>query len=111
MIDFETIEFIGMLNEMAAKSKNGIKPFGEATYENFHDYIFYDDSAGAGENKFRIVQDACLVCDHHDVISYFEGYQECDAFVCVEDDDLSAQIWFPMINSWIIVENGRWYTC
>ena len=43
MIDMDTIRAIAKLNELTKLAENGILPFSEATPDNIHDHIFYDD--------------------------------------------------------------------
>lgn len=113
MINFATVEFIGLLNNLAEKAENGIKPFKEATRKDFSNHIFYDEGAMIDDGKYKIVLDACLDDYHHDAVSYLGDGCEYLAFVCVEEDgDLSAQIYFPQCDGIVIIENkdGRWYT-
>ena len=42
-MDFETIKFISLLNELAEKTQNGYIPFSKATSEN-SDCILYDET-------------------------------------------------------------------
>lgn len=43
-MDFETIKFISLLNQLAEKSKNGYIPFSKATAKN-KNCILYDDES------------------------------------------------------------------
>lgn len=80
--DIEILKFIKMLDELAKKSKNGIKSFNEVTIDNFENYIFYDPKS---ENNgiFKIVLDACLI-EHHDIVSYYDNYCGKDYLIYVK---------------------------
>ena len=73
MINIETIKFRKMLDELAERSANGIEPFENATYESFDSKIFYD-SKKLDEEGYKVVADACLAFDHHDIVSYYDAH-------------------------------------
>lgn len=110
--DIEVLKFVEMLNELSEKSKNGIKSFDEATYDNFGDYIFYGPKSKK-ENVYHVVMSACLGADHHDIIDYYDNYCGKDYSIyvthneketyCIEIDLYSDS------DDKIVIENGKWY--
>mgnify|MGYP007100872873 CR=1 FL=1 len=95
-MDFETIKFISLLNELAEKTKNGYIPFSKATSENI-DCILYDETE-TYSNGYPIILDTCMDEIHHDIID-------------TEDDEPFINItskYDKDVN--IVVESGRWYT-
>lgn len=116
MINIETIKFIKIIEELTKLSKNGIKPFSEATYTNQDLYIFYDENNTNVDGSYKICLDMVLICDHHDVVSYYESYIDAndpkDQFlygvVIDEDDNKYVKIKISDYED-IIIENGEWY--
>lgn len=68
-MDFETIKFISLLNQLAEKSKNGYIPFSKATAKN-KNCILYDDES-TYSNGHPIVCDTCIDEIHHDIIDTY----------------------------------------
>lgn len=92
-MDFETIKFISLLNQLAEKSKNGYIPFSKATAKN-KNCILYDDES-TYSNGHPIVCDTCIDEIHHDII---DTYNEIN-ITCKYDTSIN-----------IVVDNGTWYT-
>lgn len=114
MLNFQTIEFIGLLNELAEKTKVGFFPFSKAKYEQ-KDGILYDDTDKDNGERYPVVAD-CLIDElHHDIISLYSNvYENCGATIDVvidEDGNAYIDINFEDTDMSIVVENGRWYCC
>lgn len=116
MINIETVRFIKIIEELTKLSKNGIKPFSEATEINRNFYIFYDENNVNVDGSYKICLDMVLIGDHHDVISYYENYiassdpkdQFLYGVMIDEDDDKYIKIKISDDED-IIIENGKWY--
>ena len=108
MINIETIKFTRMLDELAELSNNGIEEFENATYETYHNKVFYDE-----KNDNKLVLDACIVddpnCFHHDIISYY-GNNEYSVNVEIDEDEEKYIVVRLMVSDEeIIIEDGIWY--
>lgn len=100
--DYSSVFIIGMLNELAEKTENGIIDFD--TYvtdpEKYDGFLIYDKSNG------MVVCDTCVDELHSDIVSYYDFFDGVDIRV-IEDDDSVVDVNFG--RSSIVVENGRWY--
>ena len=111
-MDFETIKFISLLNQLAEKSKNGYVPFSEAAPED-KDCILYDNES-TYSNGHPIVCDTCMDEIHHDIVNTYNEIYDPEGIVIrlvIVDDEPFINItckYDSDIN--IIVENGKWYT-
>ena len=118
MINIETVKFIKVIEELAKLSKNGIKPFSEATEINKDCFIFYDENKTNIDGSYKICLDMMICEGHHDVISYYENYKgdnnPVDEFmygvVIDEDGDTYVNIKLSDDED-IIIENGEWKFC
>ena len=111
MLNFQTIEFIGLLNELAEKTTVGFYPFSKATFEQKNG-VLYDDTDEDNGEKYPIVADCLMDELHHDIISLYsdENYGATINAV-IDDDDAYITIVFDATDMMIIVEGGRWYCC
>lgn len=113
-INMETLKALEMIEELARKSKNGIKPFSEVTKETKDEFIFYDDKYKEKENGYPI---ACMIiADEGDEnihsISTYDHYVITDRDYTVrvkEDEDGRKYVEFRKHSRIIIIEDGRWY--
>lgn len=107
MIDFETVRFMKLLDELAALSANGIVPFSEATPESWgsRQKLFYDDTPA----NFRVVCDACIDELHHDIISYYSSADYTIRAICEEGDKPFVEVMSADGCYTIVVEDGVWY--
>lgn len=109
-MDFETIKFISLLNQLAEKSKNGYIPFSKATAKNC---ILYDDES-TYSNGHPIVCDTCIDEIHHDIIDTYNEIYDPEGIVIrlvIEGEESFINItckYDTSIN--IVVDNGTWYT-
>lgn len=89
MIDLQTVKFIGFLNDLAEKSKDGIRPFSVATAQD-RKGLFYDD-----HNPITVFPDRS-----------YPLVNDCFIYISVTsyDDNLSIED-----NLHIIVGHGVWY--
>ena len=108
MINIETIKFTRMLDELAELSNNGIEEFENATYETYHNKVFYD-----AKNDNKLVLDACIVddpnCFHHDIISYYENNEYSVNVEIDEDEEKYIVVRLMVSDEEIIIEDGIWY--
>lgn len=111
MINVETIKFVRMLDELARLGLNGFAPFEEATQENRNEKIFYDTNDKDGQEGYRIVLDACITDDHHDIISYYDGDSLEYTVRVMFDEERVPYISVDLLISedTIVIENGSWY--
>ena len=90
MINFETIRFIEMLNELSDLYRKGVLPFSDATEQNQYDYLFYDDSSEEidehGLCRYRLVYEAIIDQDHHDIECYYGKPGVFNVRLCIADD-------------------------
>lgn len=111
-MDFETIKFISLLNQLAEKSKNGYIPFLKATAKN-KNCILYDDES-TYSNGHPIVCDTCIDEIHHDIIDTYNEIYDPEGIVIrlvIEGEESFINItckYDTSIN--IVVDNGTWYT-
>lgn len=111
-MDFETIKFISLLNQLAEKSKNGYIPFSKATAKN-KNCILYDDES-TYSNGHPIVCDTCIDEIHHDIIDTYNEIYDPEGIVIrlvIEGEGSFINItckYDTSIN--IVVDNGTWYT-
>ena len=107
MIDFETVRFTKMLDELAALTASDIKPFSEATQESWRsrECLFYDDKTLG----FPIVCDALIDELHHDIISYYSGEDFTVKLICEDDDEPFIEVMSADKKYAIVVEDGAWY--
>lgn len=114
MIDFETVRFIKMLDELAELSKNEIIPFSKMTSILKDDHICYDENNKNANGTYKMPLDMCLACDHHDIICYYDDYVESDNFIIgvrIDEYDNSKFVDVVCLDSdySIVIENGKWY--
>ena len=110
MINVETIKFVNMLNELAELSANGIEGFSRATSETIHTKLFYDDISSDENRLFRIVLDACIINEHHDITAYYDSYTNEYTIRAVVDEGFEPYIIVHLSESGeeIEIENGSW---
>ena len=48
MIDFKTLKFMKLLDQLAVLTANGIRPFSDADDDTKDDFLFYDEPVGLG---------------------------------------------------------------
>ena len=119
MIDFETIEFLGELNVMAAKTMNGILPLSMASQfknEELDNYLFYDDYH---KDVFHDVKKKENGIWANTVAKYF-GQEtiheiiypiECKVMLNKKTERLCVNICITQNNEkidFITIENGKW---
>lgn len=120
MISTETISFLGELNSLAKKSKNGIRPFSKATKENKDEGILYDDKnpicEADGATWYPVVCSAIIDACHHDIISiYAASYAEVGIHFAVVKNDQDGNLYIQVSshrdpNFCVIICDGEWYT-
>lgn len=130
MIDFATIRFVKLLDELALQTARGIRPFSEATQYTWGNFLFYDAETSAdivfpssvvepaeAMRIFPVVQAACVDELHKDIIEYYkDGHNNQDYVVVVvapDDEDPFVAIGIsggasPNEEA-IFIENGQWY--
>ena len=114
MINFETIKLIRLLDDLAAKTENGIKSFAEASETNRDDFVFYQEVADE-EGNYPVVLDAMIIddpeCYHHDVISLCDGGTDEYTIRVVKDEveGIYVCVRLALSSEEIIIEDGRWY--
>ena len=114
MINIETIKFMRMLDELAELSLEGIEPFDNATPSTWGSKIFYDTSAEFDGGGYKMVLEAWVSKDHHDIISYYDdnGSFEYTIKVIVDEEGIPyVDIKLLISDSEIVIERGRWYFC
>lgn len=111
MLNFQTIEFIGLLNELAEKTKVGFFPFSKATAEQ-EDGILYDDKNKGNNGKYPVIANYSMNELHHDIISLYSD-EDYGAVInaVVDNEEPYIIITFEANDMVIIVEGGRWYCC
>lgn len=110
MLNFETIEFIGLLNELAEKTNAGFYPFSKATAEQ-EDGILYDDTNKENNGKYPVIANYTINELHHDIISLYSENYRATVNAVIDDEEAYITIVFDTTDMIIIVEGGRWYCC
>ncbi len=103
MINIETIKFVRMLNELAERSENGIVSFQYATDETRYDKVYYDEKSG------RIVLDACLVANHHDIVSFYDSVSKEYTMRVITEEEPYVLVELYSSKEQIVIQNGQWY--
>ena len=72
--------------------------------------IFYDAKTMDGQEGYRIVLDACITDDHHDIISYYDGDSLEYTVRVMFDEERVPYISVDLLVSGdtIVIENGSW---
>lgn len=120
-LKIDMIYFNGWLKNICDDIKRGIVPFSDicAGYEEKYNGtpVIYDDSCEVESDVegvyYKLVCDAILACDHHDIMSYMDELFEDVKFLAYipnDDDDPHVVIRFGEADYEYIVENdGDWY--
>lgn len=110
MINIETIKFVKMLDDLAEKSNVGIEPFSTISSQLFDKVVCYDDRKQDEDGNYRIVLQACIDENHHDVVACYEDTSEYAIHVvCSRKDGDYVEVYMHDSKTYIVVENGRWY--
>ena len=114
MIDVDTIIFIGVLNDLARKTKKGFKKISQiqaTDIQGCDDYIMYDDIVGT--QKYPVVSAYDISEESIDVVqTYSELYAEKGLDINVLTFDDKAWILVTSKNDLslnIVIEYGYWY--
>lgn len=109
MIDFETVRFMKLLDELADMTSNDIVPFSKATQESWcsRQNLFFDDTAG--EVEFPIVCEAVIDELHHDILSCYSGEDYTVRLICEEDEKPFIEVASVDQKYSIVIEDGTWY--
>ncbi len=111
MINIETLKFQNMLNNLAELAENGIEEFDLANIENFRTKVFYDNKKSIN-GEYRIVCDACLYEDHHDIVAYYDSDTNEYSIRAVFDEEYNIPyivVRMELCDDEIVIENGKWY--
>lgn len=120
MINYETVRFIAMLNELAELTKNKALPFEKMTTENRYEHLFYDENTqriinddGHIHKSFKIVQDSCVCADHHDVISHYGDSEDYEVLLHCDDEIKEVDDYYVVVTPLqedirFIVQDGHW---
>ena len=110
-MDFETIRFISVLNQLAEKTKNGYIPFSQATAEDTN-CIMYDDTTKYS-NGYPIILDAFIDENHHDIIDTYNNIYAQKGIIIrlvIVDEEPFVNITSEYNqNIDIVIEGGKWY--
>lgn len=116
-INFQTVRFIALLNELANNMENGIIPFSQITMDTRRDALIYDD-INIPTHDYRLVLDKCVDDIHHDIISYYDEYYPDLFNYCIggpyliNNDEYGTYIEILTTSGDIyIIEEGSWYIC
>lgn len=119
-INTKTVKFIGLLNELAQRSKYGIYPFSSVTSEDQMG-LWYDDSKMISKadtdneiffGSYPLIEDIWIDKDHHEIIeTYNEIYAEDGISIVVWVKEDKRYIWVVSDDNelFIIVDNGHWF--
>ncbi len=112
-MDYETIKFIGFLNELAADSEYEFTPFSKVKDEE-EGGIIYDDTIRS-LRRYPVIADFQIARNRRTIISTWNDvYQEQGFVIEVVRED--PDDWYVEVTSKvdpdfdIIIEDGRWYT-
>ncbi len=114
IVNTETLKILGIMKELAKKSKNGIFDFKDAHQDDWNKKLFYDKRTGNEKEGYRIVCDACVIDDrrgyHHDAISYWDDLGKGFSIRAKEyDGEYQIDVTFSNSNLFFTIENGDWY--
>ena len=75
--------------------------------------VFYDENAMDGKGGYRVMLDACVTDDHHDVVCYYDSYKDEYTVRAVfpDDDSPCIEVRFAFgdeLNDVSLVEAGSW---
>lgn len=114
MINFETIKLIRLLDDLAAKTANGIKPFAEMNEKNRDTFVFYQEVEDT-EGNYPVVLEAMIIddpeCYHHDIFSLCDSDAgEYTVRVVIDEvEGTFVRVRLALSFEEIIIEDGRWY--
>ena len=113
MINFETIELMSIIIELADLSKNGIEEFTNASEHNKNGKIYYDKNSMDEDGNYRVAHDVLIDYQHHDIVSYYDTeIDEYSIRAVIPDTDNDTpyiMVKFHLIRKIIVIENGKWY--
>ena len=109
MINVETVKLVKLVEDLAKRSLNGIKPFDDATEETKDLNIFYDTNKFDDDGYF-VVYWSCVDSWHHDIRSYYDsvsnGYKV--RAIISEVASPSIRITLHGSNEAILISDGNW---
>ena len=114
-INLQTVKFMKMLDELAELTTDAFTEFGDMTQEQLEGEcgIIYDKNNSNENGGYKVVLDILIDENHHDILSYFEDYCDCEGYSVsvMEDEENPADKWIQVEidGEGIIVENGVWY--
>ena len=110
MINIETLKFVGLLNELAERTLEGIEPFEKAV--NPSNKIYYNSNL-FDDYGYAVVCDSCTIGGHNDIISYYEKLNcyHIRAVLDVEGEPVNPylEVIFDEGDEVIVIENGKWH--
>ena len=118
MINTQTVQFIGFLNMIAEKNKNGIRPFSTATVQDKRG-LLYDDKnpIEIGDDdevysSYPLVFNSFIDESHHDIVSTWTKEYAADGIkvaVVVDESGTYVSISSEYNDDFsILVVNGFW---
>ena len=111
MVDFNTIRFISILNEIAEKTKYGICPL--IVYDKIENSnaLFYQGTPTAENNGECPAIAEVFENDSDENILYNDVSESCGTnIVVVCTNNPYVRVTFKNESFSVIIENGRWYT-
>lgn len=111
-INIQTVKFLKMLEELAELTNDEFTEFESLTQEQieWECGIIYDKNNTNENGSYKVVLDLLITEEHHDIISYFDSYCDCDEYtVGVMEDEDGMYIQVDIGEESIIVEKGVWY--
>lgn len=120
-VTVNVLRFLKMIQELASLSENGIKPFEEATKENFENYVFYDSSTEEQYEddlsfedclRYKVANMVIIDENKRKIVTYYDNYveEDYDVYVCINsEDEKIIQIHLnDELEQIITIENGKW---
>lgn len=116
------IVFMGMINELIQKSKQGYVPFSKVTSDFHPEGIIYDDShidereSSNDSMCYEIILDCVVDECHHDIVSTYDDYCEDNRISVRACHDITNDSFYVEIivresgeGVYIFIENGEFF--
>lgn len=113
-ISIETLRFLWLLQKLSASSGEFL-PFSGVKLFRDWDCVVYDDgecraTGEGGRTEYRVVLEACLEGEHHDIVSYYDDHIRGEDYE-VRAVNMDGEWWCEVRigRDVIVVRDGAWH--